>query len=131
MEIFFAVVFLAFSLLVLWTAYNLEKLQAVRKRLVAIKATGQHGLAGMQLLTGLIGIVVVLIVLGTAIPVLWPMAADTSDNIAAMSGTDSGTSMIKAFWPIALLVIGLGIAIGVIVLGLKKFGLLGGGKGGL
>lgn len=84
----------------------------------------------MKLLTGLILTVVVLIVLGTAIPALWPTAANTTNSINAMAGTDSGTAMIKAFWPIALLVIGLGLAVGVIIYGLNKFGLFG-GEGGL
>lgn len=81
----------------------------------------------MKILYALIGVAVVLIVLGSAIPVLWPLAAGSADNISAMTGTDAGTTTIKAFWPIILLIIGLGIAIGLIIYGLKKFGMMGGG----
>ena len=85
----------------------------------------------MGLLISLIGIIVVLLVLGSAVPVLWPMAAATADNISAMTGTDAGTTTIQAFWPVILLVVGLGMAVGLIVFALRKFGLLGGGNGGL
>lgn len=82
----------------------------------------------MGILVALIGVAVVLIVLGTAIPVLWPLAANSSVAIAAMEGTDAGTTTIQGFWPIILLVVGLGIAVGLIVYALKRFGLLGGGS---
>ena len=82
----------------------------------------------MSLLSALIIIVVVMIVLGTSIPVLWPLLTDTSTNITAMTGTDAGTTTIQAFWPIILLIIGLGVAVGLIVFALKKFGLFGGGR---
>ena len=81
------------------------------------------GMIGGGLLTGLITVVVVLIVLGTAIPVLWPLAANTTDNITAMTGTDAGTTTIQAFWPVILLVVGMGLAVGLIMFGLRKFGL--------
>ena len=87
---------------------------------------GMAQLIGMSLLTGLIGIVVTIIILANAIPVLWPMATDASANVTAMTGTDEGTQIIVAFWPIALLVIGIGLAVGVVIFGLKKFGLMGG-----
>lgn len=83
----------------------------------------------MKLLAGLITIVVVLLVLGTAIPALWPLATGTSTNITAMSGTDAGTTTIQAFWPIALMVVGLGLGVGIIMYALKKFGLMGKGAG--
>ena len=80
----------------------------------------------MKMLSGLIGVVVVLVVLGAAIPVLWPIAANTT-AIDAMTGTDVGTTTIQSFWPVILLVVGLGLAVGLIVFGMKKFGLWGGG----
>lgn len=81
----------------------------------------------MKILFGLIATVVVLIVLGFAIPVLWPMVATTATaNITAMTGTDEGTVMIKAFWPIILMLVGLGISVGLIVYALKRFGLMSG-----
>jgi len=85
----------------------------------------ERGELGGGLLAGLIGIVVILIVLGTTIPVLWPLATATTTNITAMSGTDAGTETIQAFWPIIILVVGLGLAVGLIAYALKKFNLGG------
>jgi len=74
------------------------------------------------------GVVVVIIVMARAIPVLWPLATEASENITGMTGTDAGTTTIQAFWPIILLLVGLGVAIGLIIYALKKFGILGGGS---
>lgn len=83
------------------------------------------------LLGGLIGAVVLLIIIGSAFPILWPMVTGTvTDNISNMTGTDAGTTMFQSFWPIILMVIGMGAAVGLIVWGLRKFGLMGGGIGG-
>ena len=71
-----------------------------------------------------LGIVITIIILANAIPVLWPMATTAGANITAMTGTDSGTTMIIAFWPVALLIIGIGIAVAIIVFALKQFGLM-------
>lgn len=82
----------------------------------------------MSLLKGLIVTVIVLIIIGSAFPVIWPMVTgDVTDNITAMSGTDAGTSMFQSFWPIVLMVVGIGIAAGLVFYALRKFGLLGGG----
>jgi len=85
----------------------------------------------VRILYALLGVVIVVIVLANAIPVLWPMATDASGNITAMTGTDAGTTTIQAFWPVVLLLVGLGVAVGLIVYALRKFGMLGGGSGGL
>ena len=82
----------------------------------------------VKILGALIGVVVVIIVLANAIPVLWPIATGASANITAMTGTDAGTETIQAFWPIVLLLVGLGIAISLIVYALRRFGVLGGGS---
>lgn len=79
----------------------------------------------MTLLKGLLGTVVVLVVLGAAVPVLWPLASNTT-AIDAMTGTDAGTTTIQSFWPVVLLVVGIGLAVGLIVYGMRKFGLWGG-----
>lgn len=81
----------------------------------------------LAILASLIGVVVVVIVLATTIPVLWPLATDASTNITSMTGTDAGTTTIQTFWPIILLIIGLGLAVGLIVFALQKFGLISGG----
>ena len=85
----------------------------------------EQGFAGMNILYGLIGVVVTIIVLAKTIPVLWPMATEASGNVTAMTGTDEGTEMMVAFWPIVLLIIGLGVAIAVITFALRKFGIMG------
>lgn len=83
---------------------------------------------GFAIVGSLVAVVVVIIVLANAIPVLWPLATGASGNITAMTGTDAGTTTIQAFWPIILLLVGLGVAVGLIVYALRRFGLLGGGK---
>lgn len=79
----------------------------------------------MFLLGAIVTVVVVIIALSRAIPILWPMATEASGNITAMTGTDAGTTTIQAFWPLILLLVGLGIAIGLVIYALKKFNVLG------
>ena len=95
---------------------------------VLAKIASQAGFSGMGILGSLLGVVVVLVVMTRAIPVLWPLAAN-STAIDAMTGTDAGTTTVQAFWPIILLLVGLGLAIGLIVFALRKFGLMGMGVG--
>ena len=92
--------------------------------LVLAAIASQKGFAGMGILGALLGVVIVIVVMTQAIPVLWPSAAN-STAIDAMSGTDAGTTTVQAFWPIILLLVGLGLAIGLVVFALKKFGLMG------
>ena len=87
---------------------------------VLAKIASQAGFGGMGILGSLLGVVVVLVVMTQAIPVLWPLAAN-STAIDAMTGTDAGTTTVQAFWPIILLLVGLGLAIGLIMFALKKF----------
>lgn len=81
--------------------------------------------SGNMSLKTLIGGAVGLVILGTVVPVVWPLIAGTDTDIQAMTGTDAGTTTIQAFWPILLVVCGLGIAAGIIYFGLRKFGLFG------
>ena len=83
----------------------------------------------LGILYSLIGVVIVLIVLAYAIPVLWPIAITAGANITAMTGTDAGTTTLQGFWPLILLVVGIGIAIGLIMYGLHKFEVLTNGNG--
>ena len=80
----------------------------------------------MGILIGLITVSVVLIVIATAFPIVWPMVASAGGNITAMTGTDAGTTTVQGFWPLIMLVVGIGIAIGLIMYGLKKFQLMSG-----
>ena len=75
----------------------------------------------MGLLIALITVSVILIVIATAFPIIWPMVVDAGGNITAMTGTDAGTTTLQGFWPLILLVVGIGIAIGLIMYGLHKF----------
>lgn len=87
---------------------------------VTVFLVGQTGAMGGGLLSALLGVVITLAILGAAIPVLWPIAANTT-AIDAMSGTDQGTAMIQTFWPIVLLVIGLGLVVGLVIYGMRRF----------
>ena len=82
----------------------------------------------MGILSALLTVSIVLIVIATAFPIVWPMVTDAGTNITSMTGTDAGTSTMVGFWPLIMLVVGIGIAIGLIMYGLKKFGVLS--KGG-
>jgi len=75
----------------------------------------------MWILGSIITTVIVIIVVATAFPVLWDIALDASENISAMTGTDAGTTTIQAFFPIVLMLVGLGIAVGLIMYAVKKF----------
>lgn len=86
------------------------------------------------IMTAIIIVALVLIVLGALIPALWPMLQDTQTDIDALNATGSvSTSFLQSMWPIALLVVGLGIVVGIIIYALRRFGVLGGGglKGGV
>lgn len=72
------------------------------------------------ILGALIGAVVLLVILARAFPVLWPIAANTT-AIDAMTGTDAGTTTFQAFWPIVLLLVGLGVAVAVIMWSVNRF----------
>ncbi|OGM08558.1 hypothetical protein A2Z67_01815 [Candidatus Woesebacteria bacterium RBG_13_36_22] len=78
----------------------------------------------MKLLYGIIITSVVLIVIAVAFPVLWPLVTGAGGNITAMVGTDAGTTTVQAFWPIVLLLVGLGVAVGLIMYALKKFNVM-------
>lgn len=80
--------------------------------------TPQRGSASLK---GIIGIVILVVVLAAAIPVLWPMIADSDADIQAMNGTDDGTGFIQKFWPIMILVGGIGIGVGILMKVIKKY----------
>lgn len=81
----------------------------------------------MWILGALITIAVVLIVLARVFPILWPIVVETGGNVTAMTGTDAGTTTFQAFWPIMLLIVGIGCAVGALIYAIKKFGILSGG----
>ena len=81
----------------------------------------------MFILGAIITVAVTLIVVATAFPIVWPMVTASSANITAMTGTDAGTTTVQGFWPLILLMVGIGIAIGLIVYAIRQFKILKGG----
>lgn len=81
-----------------------------------------------SILTAVVIVALTIIVMGALIPVLWPMLQATTTNITAIAGTDAPTAFLKTMWPIAILVVGLGIVVAIIFYALRKFGVMGGGK---
>ena len=75
------------------------------------------------MLTGLLGILVIVVVMSVAVPVIWPLIAGSTGNITAMTDTSAGTDIIKAFWPIAIILVGIGVGTGLIMFAVKKMGL--------
>lgn len=82
----------------------------------------------MKSLVGkVIGIIVGVVVLGKVVVAMWPTFIGTDTEVQAISDNSSAAVlMFKTFWPLGLLVLGLGIAVAVIMIALKQFGILGG-----
>lgn len=99
----------------------LQRALKMQKWLEEKNLRGDIGSADMKILYGLLTVMVTLIVLGSSVPVLWPIIASSGDNITAMTGTDQGTVFIQTFWPIVLMLVGLGVAVGLIIFAIKKF----------
>lgn len=69
-------------------------------------------------------IMITILVLGTMVAAMWSPMMGSDTAIQALTETDDATVMLQTFWPIGLLVIGLGIAAGVIFHALKKFNVM-------
>lgn len=111
---------------------ELVKLRNLYNEYLAIatnpKATAsQRGasLVGMSIVIALIGAIITIILIADVVPILWPMAETASANITNMSTSTQGGQLIVSFWPIVLLVVGIGLAVGAIVWALGKFGIIG------
>jgi len=79
-----------------------------------------------NILQGVLLTVLAIVILGVLIPALWPMMLDSTTQINAINGTDTATTFLKVGWPIAILVIGIGIVVAVIFFALRQFGVIGG-----
>ena len=93
-----------------------------------------RGIKGFSILGAIIIVAVTLVVLGAAIPVLWPMMQETEADIAALNesaGATAATNFLESMWPIVILIVGLGIVLALIWFGLKRFGVKLGRRGGL
>jgi hypothetical protein len=76
---------------------------------------------GMSKVTGvLIGAVVLLIVMGYLIVNLWPVTYNISSNITAMAGTDAGTSIFKALWPVLLIIVAIVVIVSLVFWAIRK-----------
>ncbi len=70
-----------------------------------------------------VSVIVGVLIVGTLIGALWSPLAATDTTIQALTETDAGTTMLKVMWPIALVVVGVGLAAGVVMWVLRKGGL--------
>jgi len=73
------------------------------------------------MLKKVLGVLIVVIVIGAAIPAVWPTFIGTDTAIQALTETDQGTVMLQTFWPIMTMVIALAIAAGLVFFALRKF----------
>lgn len=71
-----------------------------------------------------VSVILLVVVLGALIPALWPSMQATDTDIQALNATagDIATPFLQTIWPIVLLVIGIGIAAGLVFFALRKFG---------
>ena len=69
----------------------------------------------------------VIIVIGALLPSLWGMMMDTSDTVGNLTGEGAGGTFIAAMWPIVLIIVGIGIAAGLIFYAIRKFNITKGG----
>ena len=82
----------------------------------------QRGAAGMGILGALLSVLVIFLVLGYTIPTIWPLISNNaSSQISAMTGTDTGTVVLKALFPIAVLLVGIGLVAAIIMYAVKQF----------
>ena len=72
----------------------------------------------------IVGVMVGVVVIGTIVVALWDTFVGTDTAVQALVGTDAGTTTLKAMWPIVLVVVGIGVAAGVVMWALRKFGVL-------
>lgn len=72
----------------------------------------------------LLGVGIILLVAGTLLPVIWPLMVGTDTAVQALTETDSATTTLQTFWPVVLLVGGIGIAAGAIFFVLRRVGVM-------
>jgi len=104
-----------------YSMINRIKLAYVMSRRVL---RGQEG----SILTGIILAILTIVILGFMLPAFWPMLTESTANISAINGTDTATVFLKTGWPIAILIVGIGIVVALIYFALRQFGVIGGRK---
>lgn len=70
-------------------------------------------------------VIVTAVVLGFLVPMLWPMFLETNTAMQEIAGEDIATQFLQAVWPLALLIVAIGIAVGFIFYALRKFNVIG------
>lgn len=98
------------------------------RRLLTRLAYGQTG--GASIVNRVIFLVLGIVIVGSMIPALWPVAEQTGTAIQAMNSTSTAGEFIKTMWPLGLIVAGIGLGVWLIFFALQKLGVFGGGKKG-
>ena len=70
-------------------------------------------------------VILVVVVLGALLPVVLPMFFDTTADIEAIAGSEPELIMLQELWPLALMIIIIGLAAGLIFYALRKFNVIG------
>ena len=68
----------------------------------------------------IVGAVVILLIAGYLFVNMWPSVTDVSTNVTAMTGTDTGTTIFQALWPVVVLVVAIVIVVALIFWSIKQ-----------
>ena len=78
-------------------------------------------MSGIEKVVGMIvGGVVILLIAGYVFVNLWPAVGDVTANVSAMTGTDTGTSIFQALWPVVILIVAIVIVVSLIFWAVKQ-----------
>lgn len=72
------------------------------------------------MLSMVVGAIVLLLVVGYLIVNMWPQVTTLSDNISSMTGTDAGTTMFQALWPVILIIVVIVILVALIFWAIRQ-----------
>ncbi len=76
------------------------------------------------MVSGAVVLLIGIVLLAKLVVGLWPTLAETDTDIQALTSTDIGTTSLQTMWPIVLMVVGIGIAVGAIFMALRKSGIM-------
>ena len=83
----------------------------------------------MRLVKSILISLLVIVVLGYALPAIFPTFIGTTTQISGnITGADAGSTLIRTGWPIVLVIIGLAIAVGVIIWAIKRVSIFSKGR---
>ena len=76
---------------------------------------------GLEKMVALVvGAVVLLLITGYLIINLWPTITVVSGNVSDMIGTDTGTAMFQALWPVLIIIVAIVIIVALIFWAIKQ-----------